>query len=174
MSWGPRFTGIRLDWSRYSSGLPATKSNILQSFSALKKFNCALARAQPENMHSRSRSIFARPCAHARAQNVLSAAQFCAYFRFFKDWKGATNQWYFGIWHLFRAIFSWHLKKIPPKSWRMLEYHYFPTFQLSNFPNSKMCAKLSGAQNVLSASVSARANFLAERELERSQIYWAH
>ena len=37
-----------------------------QSFSALKKFDCALA--------------------HTRAQNVLSAAQFCAHFRSFKDW----------------------------------------------------------------------------------------
>ena len=39
-----------------------------QSFSALKRFDCALARAQPENL--RSRSMFASPCAHARAQNV--------------------------------------------------------------------------------------------------------
>ena len=52
----------------------------IQSFSALKKFDCA--RAQSENL--RSCSIFARPYAHACAQNVLSAAQFCAHFRIFE------------------------------------------------------------------------------------------
>ena len=53
-----------------------------QSFSALKIFACA--RAHLEKL--RSRSIFARPCAHARAQNILSAAQFCAHSRIFKGW----------------------------------------------------------------------------------------
>ena len=62
-----------------------------QSFNALKIFDCA--RAQPENLRSRSRSrsIFARPCAHARAQNVLSAAQFCAHFRILKSWRSIAK-----------------------------------------------------------------------------------
>ena len=55
----------------------------IQSFSALKKFCCA--RAQLENL--RSRSIFSRPC--ARAQNVLSAAQFCAHFKVPKSFQSA-------------------------------------------------------------------------------------
>ena len=35
------------------------------------------------------RSIFARPCAHARAQNVLSAAQFCAHFKIPKSFQSS-------------------------------------------------------------------------------------
>ena len=48
-----------------------------QSFSALKKFDCARTRAQPENLRPRSRErsqIFARPCAHARAQFLQDLA----------------------------------------------------------------------------------------------------
>ena len=56
-----------------------------QSFSALNFLCCARARAQPENLRSRSRSFFSRPC--ARALNVLSAAQFCAHFKILKSFR---------------------------------------------------------------------------------------
>ena len=45
---------------------------------ALSQKSCA--RAQSEKLRSRSRSIFLRPCTRSRAENVLSAAQFCAHF----------------------------------------------------------------------------------------------
>ena len=54
-----------------------------QSFSVLKFFCCAGARAQPKNL--RSHSIFPRPC--ARAQNILSAAQFFTQFKIPKSFQ---------------------------------------------------------------------------------------
>ena len=77
-----------------------------QSFSALKIFACA--RAHSENLRSRSHSrlIFARPCAPARAQNVLSGAQFCARFMIFNSWYATTKQRYFGSQQLSGAIFE--------------------------------------------------------------------
>ena len=60
----------------------------VQGFSALKFFDCA--RAQPKIL--RSRSIFARLSAQARAQKVLSAAQFCAHFIIMKIWQSIEKQ----------------------------------------------------------------------------------
>ena len=61
-----------------------------QGFSALKNFGSA--RAQAGNLRSRSRSIFSRPCIRARAQNFLSAAQFCAHFEILVSFISTTSQ----------------------------------------------------------------------------------
>ena len=51
-----------------------------------KKKLTALALALSQKIYARAQFLFARPCAHARAQNLLNAAQFCAQFRIFKGW----------------------------------------------------------------------------------------
>ena len=52
-----------------------------QSFSALKNYGNARARAQPENLRSRS--------------NVLSAAQFCAHFKVLESFKFTLKEQFF-------------------------------------------------------------------------------
>ena len=61
----------------------------LQSFSALKNFGSARARAraQPEKLCSRSRSSFSRPCARARAQNFWAPLNFALILRFWKSFN---------------------------------------------------------------------------------------
>ena len=81
-----------------------------QSFSALKSFGSDRARAQPENLRSRSRSIFSRPCALARAQNVLSAAQFCAHFRILESFQFTIIQQFFANRQAFMGNISLILK----------------------------------------------------------------
>ena len=68
---------------------------IYDKFLSVKVKTLVRSKILAENLCLHSRSIFSRPCALARAQNVLSAAQCCAHLEILESFQFTSIQQFF-------------------------------------------------------------------------------
>ena len=84
---------------------------IYDKFLSVKVKTLVRSKILAENLCSHSRSIFSRPCALARAQNVLSAIQFCAHFKILESFQFTLIQQFLAT----RQAFMSNISLIPKK-----------------------------------------------------------